>query len=139
MSQPSEKGSRLNTNARCTYVLSLLKMWRYVGELTADVGGAGGRTADQTRTGIWWAYDGGFRIGVPPRLYNQIVDDIIITEVGANSPQLATGFQLVRLYAMVNVALADSGIAVRVPMFFLITSATVFCVEAIRQSWSSSL
>ena len=56
---------------------------------------------------------GGFASACPPRLYNQIVDDIIITEVGEGSSQLATGYQLVRLYAMVNVALADSGIAVR--------------------------
>lgn len=83
------------------------------GELTADEGDNATRTADQTRTGLWWAYDGGFRIGVPPRLYNGVVDSVVIELLGENSPALATGFQLVRLYAMVNSALADVGIAVR--------------------------
>lgn len=71
------------------------------------------RTKYETDTGIFWAYDGGFEIGVPPRLYNSVSDDIIITEVGKASEHLATGFQLVKLYAMTNVALADAGIAVR--------------------------
>ena len=82
------------------------------GALTADEGDNPTRTAEQTRTGLWWAYDGGFRIGVPPRLYNSLVDDVVIAQLGSNAPELATGFQLVRLYAMVNMALADSGIAV---------------------------
>ncbi|NJR43311.1 MAG: hypothetical protein HC767_12305 [Akkermansiaceae bacterium] len=87
----------------------------FAGELDADEGFGSARTAEQTRTGIFWAYDGGFRIGVPPRLYNQITDDIIIGVISQNAGQLATGFQLVRLYAMVNVALADAGIAVCTP------------------------
>ena len=82
------------------------------GELNADQGTNPARTAEQTRTGLFWAYDGGFRIGAPPRLYNQISEDVIIDYVRSNSPQLSTGFQLVRLYAMVNVAVADAGIAV---------------------------
>ena len=30
------------------------------------------RTADQTETGIYWAYDGTPSLCAPPRLYNQI-------------------------------------------------------------------
>jgi hypothetical protein len=72
------------------------------------------RTADQTRIGIFWGYDGGFRIGVPPRLYNSIADDVLIDYLVKGDPNIATGFQLVKLYAMVNVVLGDAGISVRI-------------------------
>jgi hypothetical protein len=71
------------------------------------------RTDDQTKIGIFWAYDGGYRIGVPPRLYNSIADDITIDYLGKGDPNMATGLQLVKLYALVNVVLGDAGIAVR--------------------------
>lgn len=48
-------------------------------------------------------------------MFNQNVDDMVIDSVLRNSPHLATGFQLVRLYAAVNMAMADAGIAVRSP------------------------
>jgi hypothetical protein len=73
------------------------------------------RTADQTRIGIFWGYDGGFRIGVPPRLYNSIADDVLIDYLVKGDPNIATGFQLVKLYAMVNVVLGDAGVSVRSP------------------------
>jgi hypothetical protein len=71
------------------------------------------RTAEQTRIGIFWGYDGGFRIGVPPRLYNSITDDILIDYLSKGDVNMRTGFQLVRLYAMINVALGDAGVSVR--------------------------
>lgn len=46
-------------------------------------------------------------------MYNQMTDAMIIDSLLRNSPQLATGFQLVRLYATVNVAMAEAAIAVR--------------------------
>jgi hypothetical protein len=52
---------------------------------------------------------------VPPRLYNSIADDIIIDYLVKGEAALSTGFQLVKLYAMINVALADAGVSVRVP------------------------
>jgi hypothetical protein len=61
------------------------------------------RTKEQTIIGIFWAYDGTPGLGVPPRLYNQIVRTIAIqkqNEVSENA----------RLFALVNMAMADAGI-----------------------------
>ena len=63
------------------------------------------RTAEQTRIGIYWGYDGTPGLGTPPRLYNQIAVEIA-DQMGTNAVELA------RLLALVNVALADTGISV---------------------------
>ena len=63
------------------------------------------RSDEQTEIGIYWAYDGTPSLCAPPRLYNQIAVTI--------ADQLGTGVVgLARLLALVNVALADAGIAV---------------------------
>jgi len=63
------------------------------------------RNADQTQTGIYWAYDGTPSLCAPPRLYNQITVSI--------ADQRRTGpVALARLLALVNVAMADAGIAI---------------------------
>jgi vanadium-dependent haloperoxidase-like protein len=63
------------------------------------------RTADQTHAGIYWAYDGTPSLCAPPRLYNQITVHI--------ADQMGTeGIELARLLALVNVAMADAGIAI---------------------------
>jgi len=62
------------------------------------------RTADQTEIGIFWGYDGAPKIGVPPRLYNQVVRVIAIQR--NNTPQ-----RNARLFALVNYAMADAGIS----------------------------
>lgn len=62
------------------------------------------RTAEQTGIGIFWAYDGTPGLGTPPRLYNQITR--VIAQQEHN-----TEVQNARLFAMVNVAMADAGIA----------------------------
>jgi hypothetical protein len=63
------------------------------------------RTAEQTEIGIYWAYDGTPSLCAPPRLYNQITVQIA-DQMGANIVELA------RLLALVNVAMADAGIAI---------------------------
>src|SRR5205823_961111 len=64
-----------------------------------------GRTAEQTTTGIFWAYDGTPSLCAPPRLYNQITMQI--------ADQMDTDvIELTRLLALVNTAMADAGIAV---------------------------
>ena len=63
----------------------------------------GTRTSAQTTIGVFWAYDGPRNIGVPPRLYNQIVRNIA-AQHGTNEATNA------KLFAMVNVAMADAGI-----------------------------
>ncbi|MBM4243846.1 MAG: vanadium-dependent haloperoxidase [Deltaproteobacteria bacterium] len=78
----------------------------------AEVAAAGGdgvttptiRTEEQTLAGIYWAYDGTPSLCAPPRLYNQIAVQLA----------QARGLDLVdtsRLIALVNVAMADAGIA----------------------------
>ncbi len=63
------------------------------------------RTAAQTHVGLFWAYDGTPSLCAPPRLYNQITLQI--------ADQMHTdGVALARLLALVNVAMADTGMAV---------------------------
>jgi PAP2 superfamily len=62
------------------------------------------RTPDQTFIGNFWAYDGTPSLCAPPRLYNQIVTQV------ATQQQTST-MELARLLMLVNVAMADSGIA----------------------------
>jgi hypothetical protein len=69
-----------------------------LGEMDSSV-----RTTDQTEIGIFWGYDVARGLGDPPRLYNQIVRVIAQQEnnsVGDNA----------RLFALVNIAMADAGI-----------------------------
>ena len=63
------------------------------------------RTPEQTFIGTFWAYDGTPSLCAPPRLYNQITVHI------ANQTKLGP-LQLARLLALVNVAMADTAIAV---------------------------
>jgi hypothetical protein len=61
------------------------------------------RTEEQTQIGIFWAYDGSPGLGTPPVLYNQIAQTIAIQK--ANNQ-----YQNARLFALVNLAMADAGI-----------------------------
>lgn len=61
------------------------------------------RTVDETLIGTFWAYDGVAEIGTPMRLYNQIIR--CIAKARSNSEA-----DNARLFAFVNVAMADAGI-----------------------------
>jgi hypothetical protein len=63
------------------------------------------RNEEQTLIGIYWAYDGTPSLCAPPRLYNQIAVQIA-EAMGSDTVELA------RLLALVNVAMADAGIAI---------------------------
>ncbi len=63
------------------------------------------RAMEQTEIAIYWAYDGTPSMCAPPRLYNQITMHIA-DQMGSNVVQVA------RLLALVNIAMADAGIAV---------------------------
>jgi hypothetical protein len=65
------------------------------------------RTPEQTQIGIYWAYDGTPSLCAPPRLYNQITMRIA-HQMGTDTNVM----ELARLLALVNVAMADAGIAV---------------------------
>lgn len=61
------------------------------------------RTPEQTRIGLYWAYDGRPGLGTPPRLYNQIAR-VIAAQEGNTEAENA------RLFALVNLAMADAGL-----------------------------
>jgi PAP2 superfamily len=63
------------------------------------------RTEEQRLAAIFWAYDGTPSLCAPPRLYNQIALKIA-EQMGSKVVELA------RLLALVNVAMADAGIAI---------------------------
>ncbi len=62
------------------------------------------RTEEGTQIGIYWAYDGTPSLCAPPRLYNQIAT-LIADQEGLE------GMEFARVVALVNVAMADAGIA----------------------------
>jgi len=62
------------------------------------------RSAEQAQIGIFWAYDGTPGLGTPPRLFNQIALQIA-------QQRGSSGLELARLLALINVAMADAGIA----------------------------
>lgn len=63
------------------------------------------RTEEQTEIGIFWAYDGVPNLCAPPRLFNQVAL-VIAQQEGTKMLELA------RLFAILNVALADTTSAV---------------------------
>jgi hypothetical protein len=69
------------------------------------------RNEDQTSAGTYWAYDGTPSLCAPPRLYNQIAIQIA-DQMGSDF------FDLTRLLALVNVAMADAGIAIWESKYF---------------------
>jgi hypothetical protein len=68
-----------------------------------DSNGLPDRTAEQTMIGIYWGYDGSRGLGTPPRLYNQIAQTIA-------RQQHNSLVQNARMFALVNLAMADGGI-----------------------------
>jgi hypothetical protein len=62
------------------------------------------RTAEQTEIAFFWGYDGSPGLSTPPRLYNQIAETLAVQE--HNSV-----IQNARFFALINLAMADAGIA----------------------------
>ncbi|CAF1181624.1 unnamed protein product [Didymodactylos carnosus] len=62
------------------------------------------RTADQTEIGIFWGYDEQPKIGSSPKLFNQATRAIAMTKGN-------TLIENARLFALINIALADASIA----------------------------
>jgi len=61
------------------------------------------RTPEQTMVGVYWGYDGAPGLGTPPRLFNQIVRQVALAQGNTEARNA-------RLFALVNVAMADAGI-----------------------------
>lgn len=75
----------------------------------SDVKQLGGRSstvrhADETVAGTYWGYDGPRGLGVPPRLYNQVVR-AFVEQNGGNTPA-----ENAKLFAMINAGMADAAI-----------------------------
>lgn len=68
------------------------------------------RTPAQTTSGLFWAYDGANLIGTPVRLFNQILRKIAWDKKPAGPTAEKTNADFARLFAIVNVSLADAGI-----------------------------
>jgi len=66
-------------------------------------GNLAGRTPDETVAGLYWGYDGAAELGTPPRLYNQIIREVAKAQNNSTT-------QNARLFAFVNVAMADAAI-----------------------------
>jgi hypothetical protein len=62
------------------------------------------RSDEESFIGIFWAYDGTPSLCAPPRLYNQVA-----TQVAAQ--RRTRDLELARLLALVNLAMADTGVA----------------------------
>ena len=60
------------------------------------------RTTDQTEIGIYWGYDVARGLGDPPRLYNQVAQVVAVQEGN-------TVAQNARMFALINIAMADAG------------------------------
>jgi membrane-associated phospholipid phosphatase len=61
------------------------------------------RTPEETTIGVYWAYDGAINLGTPPRENNQIIRRLSMAKANTED-------QNARLFALVNVAMADAGI-----------------------------
>jgi hypothetical protein len=61
------------------------------------------RAPEETLIGIFWGYDGAQKLGTPPRLYNQIARVIA-------ADQCNTICDNARMFALINIAMADAGI-----------------------------
>ena len=66
------------------------------------------RTADEEFIGKFWAYDATPSLCAPPRLYNMIATSLANSE---KNGQFTNGLELARFLAILNVAMADAGIA----------------------------
>jgi vanadium chloroperoxidase len=93
------------TDAKYLAALRQVKAKGIAAELSATVSSAARRTTDESMIGVYWGYDGAKNLGTPPRLYNQVIRELVATRV----PALTVG-QQARLFALVNAAMGDAGI-----------------------------
>ncbi|WP_198135125.1 vanadium-dependent haloperoxidase [Rhodopseudomonas palustris] len=71
------------------------------------------RSADQTLIGTFWAYDGTAFLCAPPRLYNQVIRQIVQQQIkdGDTKDEDPKLLNYARLFALANIAMADAAIA----------------------------
>ncbi|MFO0847193.1 MAG: vanadium-dependent haloperoxidase [Gemmataceae bacterium] len=84
-------------------------------------------TSDETFIGKFWAYDGTALLCAPPRLYNMIATSLALNERRASIPD---ALELARLLALVNVAMADAGIAAWEAKYYYLYPRPVTAIRA---------
>ena len=92
------------------------------------------RTPEQTEIGIYWGYDVTPGLGVPPRLYNQIAMKIA-HKMGTDSDEV----ELARFLALVNVAMADVGIAAWESKYYYQFCRPITCIREAEASTGGNL
>lgn len=70
---------------------------------------AGTRTMDEEIIGIYWGYDGPAELGTPPRLYMQVVLQILDNFEASQRPAMSVDDEL-QVIAGVGIAIADAGV-----------------------------
>jgi hypothetical protein len=78
------------------------------GFCTRTGNGTGNQPGDEEFIGKFWAYDATPSLCAPPRLYNMIATSLANSE---KNNQFPNGIELARYLAILNVAMADAGIA----------------------------
>ncbi|MEQ1661768.1 MAG: vanadium-dependent haloperoxidase [Thiobacillus sp.] len=66
------------------------------------------RTPEETVIGTFWGYDGSKKLGVPPRLYNQVVRAFMQTR--ENAGEILSSADRAKLFALVHLGMADAAI-----------------------------
>lgn len=68
-----------------------------------------GRSGQEEMIGIFWGYDGASELGTPPRLYMQVVLQIL-DEIDARAPDKLTVLDELKIVAAIGLAMADAGV-----------------------------
>lgn len=85
------------------------------------------RTDDETFIGKYWAYDGTALLCAPPRLYNMIATSLALKE---RRDTFASALELARFLALVNVAMADAGVAAWEAKYYYLYPRPVTLIRA---------
>lgn len=88
------------------------------------------RTDTQTFIGKYWAYDATSLLCAPPRLYNMIVTSLVLKEKRADFSGETSALDLARLLALVNVGMADAGIAAWEAKYYYLFPRPVTLIRA---------
>lgn len=107
VADPPKDDATATTDEKAEYIAALREVHALGGAPTLN---STLRSADQTVAAYYWAYDGANLIGTPPRLYNQIIRTVAWNNTKSGATDEEKNDEFVRLFALVNTAMADAGI-----------------------------